>query len=448
MALTIDEYLTRGFSSSKEIQAATGLSQASVARKIREMGDSIIQVKEGRRIQYAATCNAFGGNDKLPLGAIDKNGDISIVAHLRPLKHGGIFVEPQNTYSLLLSGESKKGLYDDLPYFLNDARPQGFIGRQIARQIAAQDDNFPPDPKHWNNDHIGRYLTSNGDDLPGNLIFGEQALLRVRSAPVPVSIREYPKFADRIMQGDVPGSSAGGEQPKFALYNGDLEAHVIVKFASKDDNVIAQRSNDILITEYHAVNVLKNNGFLGADTRLIDMNQMRFLEMQRFDRHGTFGRSSMVSLQAIDAEFAGFGNHWPKVMRELHALKLINEADTLTAEALWHFGKLINNTDMHLGNLSLSMEGDSFRLLPVYDMCSMGFAPKSGGVLQPFDFERSDIESRYLTDHEMTMIKEMAHDFWENVTNDQRISEQFRVFLERGNPVAHLLSTGSSLTPN
>ncbi|MFO7885191.1 MAG: hypothetical protein R6U68_10240, partial [Desulfobacteraceae bacterium] len=53
---------------------------------------------------------------------------------------------------------------------------------------------------------------------------------------------------------------------------------------------------------------------------------------------------------------------------------------------LQYFGRLINNTDMHSGNLSLSMNGDKFHLLPVYDMCSMGFAPKSGEVL-PFEFE-------------------------------------------------------------
>ena len=32
-------------------------------------------------------------------------------------------------------------------------------------------------------------------------------------------------------------------------------------------------------------------------------------------------------------------------------------------------------------------------------------------------------------------IKSMAHDFWERVTNDERISDEFRTFLERGNPI-------------
>jgi len=33
------------------------------------------------------------------------------------------------------------------------------------------------------------------------------------------------------------------------------------------------------------------------------------------------------------------------------------------------------------------MEDDFFKLLPVYDMYSMGFATKSGGEVQPFEQE-------------------------------------------------------------
>ena len=66
MPLSIREYLGRGPSTSREIQAATGLSQSSVARRLREMEDAVVQLPMGRSIRYAATCNAFGSNDKLP----------------------------------------------------------------------------------------------------------------------------------------------------------------------------------------------------------------------------------------------------------------------------------------------------------------------------------------------------------------------------------------------
>ncbi len=445
MALSIREYLERGPSTSKEIQAATGLSQTSVARKLREMGDSVVQLLEGRSIRYAATCNAFGGDDKLPLGSVDSHGVTSVIANIRPLSHGGFFIEPVKEISLMLLGENKDGLYDGLPYFLYDLRPQGFLGRQIAQRIASQSEDFPSDPRNWTNNHIGRYLISNGEDLPGNVLFGEQSLLRVRRKSVAVSQNDYSAIAERVIKGEAIGSSAGGEQPKFAVFNGDTQTHVIVKFSPKDGNEIAERWNDILITEYHAAKIINNNIFPTAETKLFEMHGRLFLETQRFDRTGEFGRSSMISLKSIDDEFVGFGHNWAKVMRELYNNKMISEQDTFSAESLWYFGRLINNTDMHLGNLSLSIEVDSFRLLPIYDMCSMGFAPKSGGEVQPFVFETHNILTENISEDVLETIIKLAHGFWENVANDDRISNQFKTFLDLGNPVESLLSDPSKL---
>jgi hypothetical protein len=60
--------------------------------------------------------------------------------------------------------------------------------------------------------------------------------------------------------------------------------------------------------------------------------------------------------------------------------KAIFSLRVFDTEVLWLFGKLIYNTDMHLGNLTMGIAGNIFKLLPVYDMCSMGFAPKSREV--------------------------------------------------------------------
>ncbi|WDP90816.1 MAG: type II toxin-antitoxin system HipA family toxin YjjJ [Desulfobacter sp.] len=430
--LSIIEYLERGPSTSKEIQAATGLSQSTVSRMLKKTADRIVQIQDGRSVRYAATCNAFGGNDKLPLNMIDHFGTKSLIAYLRPLNCGQFFVELINDeFSFLLKGESGTGLYDDLPYFLLDLKPQGFLGRQIAKRIAEQSEDFPPDPKMWNTNHVGRYLISNGDDLPGNFILGEQTILRVQRKPIGVSKKLYPELAEIAVKGEPPGSSAGGEQPKFTAFNKDLGSHVIVKFSPKSDNEVAARWRDILITEYHAANVLSGHNYPAAAIKLFEMEGRLFLESQRFDRVGEFGRSSMLSLDMVDREFVGFGGgNWPRVMENLFSQKLIAEKDIQISKELQDFGRLINNTDMHLGNLSLSMEGDHFRLLPIYDMCSMGFAPKGGEVL-PFDFD-----AFMKTDSDQAeMVKKMAYEFWESVKHDGRISEQFKAFLEQGNPI-------------
>ena len=159
------------------------------------------------------------------------------------------------------------------------------------------------------------------------------------------------------------------------------------------------------------------------------------MESERFDRSGENGRMSMISLEAIDAEFTGFGGGWPQVMDALYEKDLISLQHVFDAASLWCFGRLINNTDMHLGNLSLAIEGDVFRLLPLYDMCSMGFAPQSGGEVPPYGFVPSEPGRTNLPEDAIGAAKIMAGDFWERVSNDERISDEFRSYLKTGNPV-------------
>lgn len=435
MPLSIREHLERGPATSKEIQAATNLCQTAVSRQLRGMGESVIKLRSGRSLRYVMACNAFGGNDKLPLSIVDAHGRTVLAACIRPLVHGGYFVEPTTGIPLLLLGERGDGLYEDLPYFLLDLSPQGFLGRQIAKEMAAQSPDFPSDPRWWNTNHIGRYLISNGDDLPGNFKFGEQALLRVRRKPVVVSDEEYPDLADSVMSGMIPGSSAGGEQPKFTAFSSKSSSHVIVKFSPKGEGEIARRWRDVLITEYHATEAIHSENFPAAETRLLEKDGRFLLESQRFDRSGEYGRMSMVSLQSIDAEFVGLGSNWPQVLDVLYQKEMISWQHVFDAEFLWSFGNLINNTDMHLGNLSLAMGGDVFRLLPLYDMCSMGFAPKSGGEVPPYSFVPMEPKRISMNEDSYNATKTMAYDFWERVVGDTRISDEFRKFLDKGNPI-------------
>ena len=435
MTLQIRDYLERGPASSKEIQAVTGLNQTAVARHIRKMGDDVIKLRNGRSLAYATTCNAFGGSNKLPLSMVDAYGNTVLVAYVRPLTNGGFFLEPATGMPSRLLGEKGNGLYDDLPFFLYDAAPQGFMGRQIAKELASQSGEFPDDPKLWNTNHIGRYLVSNGDDLPGNFKFGEQALLRVRRKPTAVPDRDYPALADSVMAGVIPGSSAGGEQPKFTAYSTRSSSHVIVKFSPKGDNALESRWRDILLTEFHAIETIHSADFPAAETRLLEMDGRLFLESQRFDRSGEYGRMSMVSLRSIDAEFTGIGRGWPQILSALYKRNLISWQHVCDAEVQWCFGQLINNTDMHLGNLSFAIEGDVFRLLPMYDMCSMGFAPRSGGEISAYSFTPPEFSFVNLEQDMLAPIKGIAHDFWERVADDRRISDEFQNYLAKGNPI-------------
>lgn len=430
MSQAIIELLKQGSATSREIQETTGLRQAAVSKQLISMGSHIIKMKAGRAPKYALTTTAFGTSDELPLYAVDAYGNNAAIAKVRPLAHGGFYVDPLPGMPSLLLGEGGNGFYDDLPYFLMDLCPQGFIGRQIATNLSSISDEFPSDPKNWNSNHIGRYLVSNGDDLPGNLQFGEQAHLRLRRKPMVSTIEDYPKMADMVMEGGLPGSSAGGEQPKFTAYCGERLAHVIVKFSPRGDDRVSQRWRDVLITEHYAAKVMNTAGFPAAETRLEEADGRLFLESKRFDRVGEYGRMPQISLQSVDAEFTGLGSSWPAVIHALHEKKLISWQHTFDAMVLWMFGRLINNTDMHLGNLALGIEGDIFRLLPSYDMCSMGFSPKSGEV-PTYTFTPTTPERLLATTQiEADPAFEMANAFWDEIITAELISDEFREFIE------------------
>ena len=422
--LSIVDYLRRGPSTSKEIQVATGFSQSTVSRQIKDAGDTILPTRDGRSVRYVAACNAFGVGDRIPLGMIDSDGKNFIIADIRPLNCGGFFVEPKSDdFPSLLLGNKTNELFQDLPYFLYDMRPQGFIGRQIAQKIAFFFEEFPANPKTWTTEHIGRYLISKGEDISGNLVLGESSLMRLGQPHFPVLEEDYPGLASAILKGVPPGSSAGGEQPKFTAFNKKLNAHVIVKFSPSGENEVAVRWRDILYTEYHASKVLVEHGYSAVVPSIYDIEGRLFVEFERFDRIGEFGRVSMLSLDILDREFVGYGNTWKRVVVELFQQGLVDEQTCRTVEVLQQFGVLIQNNDMHLGNLSFSITNDRFSLLPVYDMCSMSFAPKSGEVL-PFEVTPPSGDT-------LEEALEMNLHFWTNLIKDQRVSKHFRNFIEQ-----------------
>lgn len=88
----------------------------------------------------------------------------------------------------------------------------------------------------------------------------------------------------------------------------------------------------------------------------------------------------MISLRTVDAEYTGVGGAWTDVAKALCDAGYLSASAQLRIKSLEQFGSLINKTDMHLGSLSLSIDGDRFSLLPAYDMCSMGFSPKGAEV--------------------------------------------------------------------
>lgn len=364
---TLRQLLRQGPVSVRQLTDIMGISQPTVSRSIKALGDEVVRIGSGPSIHYVLR-DAHRGFSSAPVYRITEEGTVKPLGKLVPVYPDGFVMEQTDNICLHSDG---------LPWWLFDMRPQGYLGRAYASRFSSELD-LPPNPENWSDTDVIRALLAHGHDAVGNLLIGEQARNHFVEMPLPVAVDRataYPSLALAVSAGDVPGSSAGGEQPKFCTYT--ERGHVIVKFTAPDDNPVSERWRDLLLAEHLALRVL------GVETAVFDFGGQRFLEIPRFDRTGPLGRKGLFSLRALEAEFVGRAREtWPVLVNELAKQGCVHPDAVASTARLWAFGTLIGNTDMHHGNLSfISSHGRPYDLAPAYDMLPMGFAPKSGGAL-------------------------------------------------------------------
>jgi DNA-binding transcriptional ArsR family regulator len=369
--------LSSGKQSSRQLAENIGVSQPTLSRALASLEDAIVRIGTGTSIQYALRDSGRGLLD-IPVYRVNEAGQIRRLGILIPVRPEGFVMRHED-------GVTRHS--DGLPWWLLDMRPQGYLGRSFAARYDSEL-GLPARITEWTDTHALRALLAQGYDTVGNLLLGDVARARFLANPEPVSNLvtdgDYVRLAHEVASGEPPGSSAGGEQPKFTAVITTPQGirHVIVKFSEAEQSIVSERWRDLLLAEHLALTTLHENGIPAAQTRIIDHGTQRFLEVERFDRIGTLGRRALFSLAALDAEFIGSGtNNWSDITRRLAADGHILASAADDASLLWAFGTLIANTDMHNGNLSFMGERRPYDLAPAYDMTPMAFAPKSGGGL-------------------------------------------------------------------
>ena len=234
-------------------------------------------------------------------------------------------------------------------------------------------------------------LSRVGSDVSGNLILGNGAIdgwqARKLAPPEPVKARAlvgaYERLAGQAIAAGVPGSSAAGEFPKFPAVRelpGSDTPHVLVKLSGAGGSPAERRWSDLLVCEHLALECAAAlPGVASARSRIVAGEGRTFLEVERFDRHGWFGRSPLISLATLDAALLGDGSgDWTRLAGRLQAIGLLAPDDVQRVQLLWWYGRLIANSDMHTGNLSFRPQ-QSLALAPTYDMLPMLYAPLPGG---------------------------------------------------------------------
>jgi hypothetical protein len=401
--------LGHGVLPASDLRERLGVSPATLMRMVRNAGLDVMRIGRGRATRYALRQqwpNLDGS--RFPLFRVAESGAAVSAGELITL------VGRQSVW--MPAGRVSNGL----PIELVDARPSGFLGRLFAATHA--DLPVPTRLADWSDNHILIAMSRRGEDLPGNLIVGEESFARWQALEnAPRTSNDYPALADETIAGHPPGSSAGGERPKFGvLVNG---RHMLVKFAARGSDGVARRWCDLLILEGLALQVVGSRGIAAARTNVIETPSHWFLESERFDRSGVRGRVPVLSLAAIHDDLAG---SWARAAASLKDAGRLTDEDARRLRWLDAFGALIGNTDRHQYNILFFTDRSSLRLAPAFDQVSMLYAPTADGQVPPRVFAVPRATSDTLDVWEDA--RDAARQFWTQGSDDARLSSGARSF--------------------
>lgn len=382
------------------------------------------------RVHHAAAMTLFRpGDDEYPLFRLRPDGTVERLGHAVPQPGDTVQVHvTANRPNLICPPDGgDPGTFPGLPWFLDDLRPQGYLGRAYARHHG-HDFGMPLDPERSGPRSLLKMLSHTGGTGQGDIIPGETALeaaLMYRDAPpdlVPAATRQhaYPERAAAVMAGTLACLGPGGEQPKFTATvedDGQSDA-VLVKFSRAADGEAAERWADLLVCEHLALQCLRDAGIQAAASELIQASDYTFLEVRRFDRTpNLLGRLGFVSLISLSSAFVGdVTADWGSAGEQLRALGWVTPETATRMAQLHSFGRLIGNSDMHQGNIGFHLaDRGSLPLAPAYDTLPMSLAPSRTGVLRATAPINPVAPLRAGELAHLQWAAPLAVDFWERV---------------------------------
>ena len=426
------------------LSARLGISQPSVSRLLAQAGSDVVRIGAARSTRYALTRNIPSLPNDLPIFMVAQDGSSAAFGQLRLLQSGWYLFSPADgTPPQLILG---------LPFWLQDLRPQGFLGRLIPSMHP--DLALPPNISSWSDDETLYFLARRGEEVIGNLLLGSESYRRLLSAMPLEAIAHskraiaYQSCALAANQGDMPGSSAGGEQAKFTCLierpDGRKE-HVIVKYSPPCSSPAGQRWADLLHAEHLALQTLQQFGIASCQTEIVHCEQRVYLESIRFDRCGEHGRRAVVSMAGVDTLVGAIDQNWSDSTSLLHDHGWLSKEDWQRICLLDVFGALIGNSDRHPGNLSLYWQfgrkaEPQFSLAPMYDMLPMFYRPNNQGEIIAREFSLKVLDKLRLG--QLAQAWQMTLVFWQAVVEDAHISADFKTIAMAHQAVLRSLRLG------
>ena len=426
-ATVVAALAARGPSTSAQLQRLTGKSQPTLSRALRALGSKVVTLGQGKATRYAIPKAVRGLAAQHTLWWTDQRGVSAPWGLLTFLADDSLHVSAAGI-DVITRG--------CLPWFLSPLKLQGFLGREWALRLGLE-----RDPERWTLEQT--LVAALGIDEPtGAISLGEPTGAPLPDAPADLAARavRYDALSADVAATLPAGSSAGGEQAKFLTRLASGE-RVLVKFSPPRGTPFGERWHDLLHAEALALQVLGEHGVEVAQARVIESATRTYLESVRFDRSGAQalgphtlgpharGRRHLVALDAIHAGFVeGSRQNWAATCDALAVQRRLSPADARAVRALFDFGHLIGNTDMHFGNLSLWADDPAsgrFALAPLHDMLPMRWRPDGFHGLQdyaPFEPQRR----QGLPDDGGTSARSVAQVFWQRAATHPPLSQPLR----------------------
>lgn len=381
-----------------ELAETLGITRAGLLYAYQREADRVLRFGRARNTRYAARQSFSGLNtDEFPVFRVDEAGKIAAAGTLITLVGNQSIWLPDDT------------VLDGLPAEMHDMTPRGFLGRSFARHHA--DLGLPEDVTNWSDNHVLIALSRRGEDLPGDLVMGRESFDRFQRLTFENhTAGDFPALAGAALAGEHVGSSAGGERPKFtSLVDGQ---HRMIKFAT-DETDNARRWQDLLTLEHIALETLSDAGIQAAVTEVLDVDGLRCLIIDRFDRIGVRGRRSVMTLGAASGRFDG---SWADAAQELAGRDHLSQEDVYRISLLDAYGALIANTDRHQHNVVLFRNDDGYTLAPAFDQLPMAYAPPASGHLRNSAVDEAvpAVNTLNVWDE----AREIAMDFWRRASNE------------------------------
>ena len=157
--------LRRGVLRAADLKERLGVSAATLMRWVRQGGADVVRIGRARATRYGLR-QLWPGLDtsRFPLFRITEDGTPESAGELVTLAVHQTVWMPEGAVS------------EGLPTELADARLSGFLGRLFA--ASHLDLRLPSRLADWSDHHILIAMSRRGEDVPGNLIVGDESFAR------------------------------------------------------------------------------------------------------------------------------------------------------------------------------------------------------------------------------------------------------------------------------